>query len=110
MTPGQLLAPSSCLEWLNYATGWDMDLKEFIRCGERIFNLQRMINVRRGISRKDDTLPARFLIEKLRDGPLAGHVPPLGELLSDYYSYREWNEEGIPTKKKLVGLGLEETT
>ncbi len=110
MPHDQHVAPSSCLEWVDCVTGWDMDLEEFIQCGERIFNLQRMINVRRGISSKDDTLPARFLTEKLRDGPLAGRVPPLQEMLSDYYSYRGWNEEGIPTKKKLVELGLEETT
>jgi aldehyde:ferredoxin oxidoreductase len=69
-----------------------------------------MINVRRGISRKDDTLPGRSLSEKLQGGPHAGHVPPLGEMLGDYYSYREWNAEGIPTREKLIGLGLEETT
>ena len=83
-----------------------MDLGEFIRCGERIFNLQRMINVRSGISSKDDTLPTRFLTEKLTDGPIAGHVPPLGEMLGDYYSCRGWSKEGIPTKEKLVDLGL----
>jgi aldehyde:ferredoxin oxidoreductase len=109
MPHGQCVQPSTCVEWLNYVTGWDMDLKEFIQCGERIFNLQRMINVRRGISRKDDTLPGRFLTVKLQSGPQAGHVPPLGEMLGDYYSYREWNTEGIPTKKKLIELGLEET-
>lgn len=108
MPQGQHVAPSSLLYWLNLVTGWNMDLKEFIRCGERIFNLQRMINVRRGIRRNDDTLPARFLTEKLRDGPNAGHVPPLGEMLSEYYSYRGWNKEGIPTKRKLRELGLEE--
>jgi aldehyde:ferredoxin oxidoreductase len=107
MPKDQHLAPSSSLEWLNCITGWDMNLKEYLQCGERIFNLQRMINVRRGMSRKDDTLPARFLTEKLREGPNEGHVPPLGEMLGDYYSSREWSEEGIPTRKKLAELGLE---
>jgi aldehyde:ferredoxin oxidoreductase len=109
MPQGQHTAPSSYLEWLNHVTGWNMDLKEFIKCGERIFNLQRMINVRRGISRKDDMLPGRFLTERLHSGPHAGHVPPLGEMLGDYYFCRGWNEEGIPSKEKLVELGLEET-
>ena len=109
MPPGQYVAPSTCLEWMNHVTGWDMDLEEFLGCGERIFNLQRMINVRRGISRKDDTLPARFLTEKHPEGPNSGRVPPLGEMLAEYYSYRQWNPEGIPTQKKLNGLGLTET-
>ncbi len=86
-----------------------MDFDEFMRCGERIFNLQRMINVRRGISRKDDCLPSRFLTEKLPEGANKGHVPPLGGMLGDYYFFRRWNQEGIPTKEKLLELGLEET-
>lgn len=110
MSKGQHLPPSACSAWLNYITGWDMNLKEFLQCGERIFNLQRMINVRRGISRKDDTLPARILTEKPLEGPNEGHVPPLGEMLGDYYACREWNEEGIPTQKKLAELGLEGLT
>lgn len=107
MSKDQHLPPSACVEWLNHITGWDMNLKEFLQCGERIFNLQRMINVRRGISRKDDTLPGRILTEKALEGPNKGHVPPLGEMLGDYYASREWNQEGIPTKKKLVELSLE---
>ena len=110
MPKDQHLPPSACVEWLNYIRGWDMTLTEFLQCGERIFNLQRMINVRRGMSRKDDTLPARMLTEKHREGPNEGHVPPLGEMLGDYYAYREWNEEGIPTRKKLAELGLEGLT
>jgi len=109
MPPNVHLEPSSCLEWLNHITHWGMGFEEFMRCGERIFNLQRMINVRRGISRKDDTLPGRFLTEKLREGANKGHVPPLGAMLGEYYVYRGWNAEGIPGKEKLAQLGLEET-
>lgn len=97
--------PPKLVEWLNYVTGWDMDLEEFMKTGERIFNLERMFNVRRGISRKDDTLPMRMLTHKNLPHK---HLPPLGEMLGEYYSYRGWSEEGIPTKKKLEELGLEE--
>ncbi|MDI7260582.1 MAG: aldehyde ferredoxin oxidoreductase C-terminal domain-containing protein [Thermodesulfobacteriota bacterium] len=80
-----------------------------MRTGERIFNLKRAFNVRRGISRKDDTLPPRILVQK-RGGkaPTAENLPPLGEMLNEYYQYRGWAEDGIPTKEKLIGLGLEE--
>lgn len=101
------LPPSHILEWLNYATGWDMDLEEFLRCGERIFNLQRMINVRRGISRKDDILPARILTRKRGGkGAVAENLPPLGAMLNEYYSCRGWDEDGIPTREKLMELSL----
>ncbi|MFH1169314.1 MAG: aldehyde ferredoxin oxidoreductase C-terminal domain-containing protein, partial [Chloroflexota bacterium] len=101
------VAPDKLLEWLNLTTGWGLELKEFMRTGERIFNLKRAFNVRRGTSRKDDTLPPRILTQK-RGGTssTAQHLPPLGELLGDYYQCRGWSEEGIPTKTKLAGLGL----
>ena len=92
----------SMVNLLNYVTGLDLDIKEFMKIGERIFNLQRLYNVRCGISRKDDTLPSRFLTLKRNRGKL----PPLGKLLSDYYEYRGWNEEGIPDQIKLKELNL----
>ena len=94
------------LDWLNCITGWDMELAEFHLCGERIFNLQRMINVRRGISRKDDTLPSRLLTQGLKQGGTQGNLPPLGKMLDDYYELRGWTEEGLPTKPMLTQLGL----
>lgn len=95
---------SQLVEWLNCVTGWDMDVNALLLVGERIFNLKRLFNVRRGISRKDDTLHPRFLTHKA-----ARELPPLGILLNEYYSHRGWSEEGIPTKRKLKELELDET-
>jgi len=99
---------STLVDWLNWVTGWNMDLDEFMRTGERIYNLKRLYNVREGISRKDDTLPPRILIHKRGEGGSAEALPPLGELLSRYYRYRGWDELGIPTEERLRELGLEE--
>jgi len=41
---------------LRTATGVDYSTEEFLKCGERIWNLERMFNIRAGFSRKDDTL------------------------------------------------------
>lgn len=90
------------VDFLNFVTGWSMGLAEFLTVGERIFNLQRLYNVRCGISRKDDYLPPRFLTLK-RD---KDKLPPIGQLLSDYYECRGWTEEGLPTKQKLSELNL----
>ncbi len=84
----------------------DVDLKEFLKTGERISNLIRMYNVRLGLSRKDDTLPNRILTEKFQEGGGAGYLPSLGEMLSEYYQYRTWTKEGIPFPSKLEELGL----
>lgn len=102
----QRVQASHFVELLNSITGWDMDLAEFMKTGERIFNLKRMFNVRRGISRKDDVLPPRILTHKRGEGGAAEHLPNLGAMLSEYYAYRGWSEEGIPTREKLAELGL----
>ena len=97
---------SHLLSWLNYVTGWDMDLDEFMRTGERIFNLKRVYNVRCGISRKDDTLPPRILTHRRKTGGASQNLPPFGRMLSEYYEFRGWSEEGIPKKEKLYQLGI----
>lgn len=100
--------PQHLLKLLNCVTGWDMGFEEFMKATERIFNLKRMFDVRRGISRKDDTLPARILTHKRGSGGAADHLPHLGAMLNEYYAFRGWSEEGIPLREKLVDLGLEE--
>jgi aldehyde:ferredoxin oxidoreductase len=67
-----------------------------------------MINVRRGISRKDDTLPPRILTHSRGQGwgRSATNIPWLGKMLEEYYALRGWSEEGIPTRAKLAALGL----
>ncbi|MFH1114332.1 MAG: aldehyde ferredoxin oxidoreductase family protein [Pseudomonadota bacterium] len=90
-------------------TGWDFSVEEFRTAGERIFNLARLFNVREGLTRHDDTLPARLLKEPLPDGPAEGLVVDLEPLLDAYYTYRGWDNQGRPTLKKLKELGLEHT-
>lgn len=90
---------------INAATGWDMDREEFFRTGERIFNIKRLYNNRLGITRKDDTLPQRML-RKVRGGG-TDHLPPLQDMLHEYYQYRGWDEFGRPTPEKISELGLE---
>ncbi|MDI6755664.1 MAG: aldehyde ferredoxin oxidoreductase family protein [Thermodesulfobacteriota bacterium] len=92
--------------WYTMVTGLPMDVAEFLKTGERIFNLKRLYNVRCGISRKDDVLPARFLTLQREGEGLTPNLPPLGEILSQYYQVRGWSEEGIPLPEKLKELGL----
>jgi len=41
-----------------------------------------------------------------RGGGSGDNLPRLNEMLKDYYRLRGWDEFGIPTKKKLVELGI----
>ena len=85
---------------VNYATG------ELIKVGERIWNLERLYNNREGFTRKDDSLPTRLLAEAPTEGPSKGWVSQLEPMLKEYYRSRGWDDNGIPTPKKLVDLGL----
>ena len=98
---------SLLVEWYEYVTGRTLDIQRFLLTGERIFNLKRIYNTKCGISRKDDFLPFRMSTLKKKDWkgqPL--NLPPIGQMLSDYYECRGWSEEGIPTEEKLLELDI----
>ena len=75
--------------------------------GERIYNLERLFNLRAGFGAKDDTLPRRMLEQPLPGGPAQGQVCRLDEMLPEYYRLRGWDESGFPTAEKLTELGLD---
>ncbi|WZL71633.1 aldehyde ferredoxin oxidoreductase family protein [Clostridiaceae bacterium 35-E11] len=93
-------------DWINAATGWELSAQDVKIIGERLFNLKRMYNVKLGISRKDDTIPPRLLIHGKETGAAARVIPHFPKILYDFYEYRGWNLEGIPTNSKLEALGL----
>ncbi len=98
-------------ELLQAATGWDLDGEEVRQIGERIVNLERLFIAREGITRRDDTLPKRFLQEPLPEGsgPSTGSVLELAPMLDEYYRARGWDVgSGLPTPEKLAELGLSE--
>jgi aldehyde:ferredoxin oxidoreductase len=94
------------VKWYHDVTGNEMTIDDFVKTGERIFNLKRLYNVRLGVSRKDDSLPLRSLTFKRIGKGLTPNLPPLGQMLGEYYEYRGWSEDGIPTPEKLKELGL----
>ncbi len=89
------------------ATGVPFTPGDFIKIGERIWNLERLWNLKAGLTRKDDSLPERLLKEAHKSGPSAGVVVDLETMLDEYYRERGWDENGVPTKEKLVELGLD---
>jgi len=96
---------------LSLITAFEIDVPRLKTIGERIVNLQRMFNVREGITRKDDTQPRRLLEEKSPSpGRAYGHVIYLKPMLDEYYQLRDWHPStGVPTSSKLRSLGLEYT-
>jgi len=109
---GLLLTAQDYLDLLNNATGWNLEVDDFRKSGERIYNLMRAFCVREGITREKDTLPGRLMEDPLPEGPAQGMVieKETLEMLKDaYYEFRGWDKEsGKPSAEKLGELGLEE--
>ncbi|MHC4396586.1 MAG: aldehyde ferredoxin oxidoreductase family protein [Planctomycetota bacterium] len=93
-------------DMFNAIVGEDWTTETLLEAGERIWNLERMFNLKAGVSPAQDTLPKRLLTEPIAKGPCKGHIHRLPELLPEYYKERGWNEQGLPTETKLAGLGI----
>jgi aldehyde:ferredoxin oxidoreductase len=89
-------------------TGYEIDAGEVLRIGERVWNMQKVFNLRAGCTREDDTLPPRLLREPLTEGAPKGRVWEREPLLDDYYRARGWDREGRPTPEKLSELDIGE--
>jgi len=91
---------------INAITGFDYTDEGLLACGERIWNNERLHNLRVGYTKADDTLPKRFLNEPIPAGPSKGHIHHLEDLLPEYYTIRGWDQEGVPTSECLSSLGM----
>ena len=93
---------------LKIHNGVDLTSEELQVIGERIVNLNRLFNVARGITRREDQLPDRLTKEGAPKGPSRGQVVELDQMLDEYYEQRGWDlETGLPTMATLKRLGLE---
>jgi len=89
-------------------TGKPYKADELLEAGERIWNLERLFNLRAGISGQDDQLPERFLKEPLEGGPAQGQVSHVPEMLPKYYQLRGWSKKGKPLPETLSRLNLDD--
>jgi aldehyde:ferredoxin oxidoreductase len=83
-------------------TGFDIGGQELLLAGERIWNLERLYNLREGFTAADDRLPTRLLSEPNEEGDVVDLAP----MLAEYYRFRGWTEQGVPRAEKLERLGL----
>jgi aldehyde:ferredoxin oxidoreductase len=85
--------------------------QQLMDVGERIVTLERMLNIRFGFGRKDDTLPERYFVEptvaglpKVRNRKIDRQA--FEKLLDEYYNLHGWDENGVPRQETLERLGL----
>ncbi|EHM10453.1 aldehyde:ferredoxin oxidoreductase [Thermanaerovibrio velox DSM 12556] len=94
-------------EQLSSAVGIDYSTDDLMKIGERIWNMERLFNLKEGFSAADDVLPQRMTSEPLPEGPHKGKVSRVPEMLPKYYEVRGWTSEGVPTEEKIRELGLD---
>ncbi|NMD71673.1 aldehyde ferredoxin oxidoreductase family protein [Bacillus sp. DNRA2] len=94
-------------EMVRTATGINYTDEEILQSGERTWNLEKMINLKYGFTKRDDTLPPRLLTEPISKGPAKGKVTELDVMLPEYYALRGWDEAGVPSEIKRNELSIE---
>ena len=100
------LWPTRLTELMNLTTGANYTPQEIMKAAERVYNLERLFLIAAGSGGKDDTLPYKMLHVPAHEGPPKGRVVELDKMLPRFYQVRGWDENGIPTREKLVELGL----
>lgn len=99
--------PKDAVTFIKSAVGIpDFHEGMLMMAGERIWNQERLFNLKAGFTSADDTLPPRHLKEAVNEGPSKGLVNQLDKMLPEYYGVRGWDREGRPTEDKVRELGL----
>jgi aldehyde:ferredoxin oxidoreductase len=92
------------------STGMEATSKDLMTAAERIRTLERLFNIREGLTRRDDTVAERMFNEPLKDGAWKGEVldrEKFEQMKDAYYALRGWDLEGRPKQETLEKLGLE---
>jgi benzoyl-CoA reductase subunit BamB len=86
-------------QFISAGAGIEMDEAGLSQAAKRYRTLIRAINIRRGMRRKDDKPPENHWKKRF---------PELEkELLDAYYTFKGWNNDGIPTSESLRELKLD---
>jgi aldehyde:ferredoxin oxidoreductase len=89
-------------------TGIEASKEDILMTGERIWYLERLLNLKLGLRVEEDTLPKRFVEEPLGEGPIKGVTCPINQLLELFYRYRELDpRNGYPSEERIRKLGLD---
>jgi len=97
------LAPQAAV--LRYVTGQKITAGRFLQIGERGFNIERLFNLREGLTALDDDLPAR-LTDTPQDVGNPNSKVRISKMIQAYYKLRGWDSTGVPAKRKLKQLGI----
>ena len=93
---------------LRGVTGVDYQPGDLFAIGDRISCVERAFNVREGLKREDDILPARLTTEAIGRGPSQGHqVDDLEAMKDEFYRFCGWDlQTGAPLAERLKALEI----
>jgi aldehyde:ferredoxin oxidoreductase len=97
------------IELLRAITGWETNVWELMKAGERCVTMARAFNMREGWTRADDVLPARMaephVSKTINEKPVMPEA--LDAAITTYYSMMGWDPEtGHPSEAKLHELDI----
>ncbi|HHW74466.1 MAG TPA: aldehyde ferredoxin oxidoreductase family protein [Firmicutes bacterium] len=90
-----------------HCTGERYTLGKMMELGKRVVSMDRIFNLREGLTGADDTLPKRLTDELQRAEEPRSKVT-LSKMLPKYYNFRGWTPAGVPREKTLRTLQIEE--
>jgi aldehyde:ferredoxin oxidoreductase len=90
------------------ATGRVLEWPEMLALGERIWNLEKLFNLKAGLTRDDDRLPRKCFEPVLGETSQSSVIDEtrFEAMLDEYYSLRGWDSAGVPRRSKLDELGI----
>jgi aldehyde:ferredoxin oxidoreductase len=102
-------------EWskvLYYNTGLEMSPLDIWTVAERANNMERLFNIREGLTRERDWLVDRYYDEPTRLGipGVRGRTidrKKFKQMIDEFYGHRGWDENGVPTPETLKRLGID---
>jgi len=97
---------------IRYNTGLELSAKEIWDCADRAYALERLFNIREGLTRKDDWLVDRYFDEPTPIGLDIVRGRSIDRerfkaMLDEYYQIHGWDENGVPTPETLKRLELD---
>ena len=84
---------------ISSAVGIDIDEAELSKIARRNRTLIRAINIRRGMRKADEKPPEDHWKKRFPEYE--------AKLLDEYYKFKGWDNQGIPTKESLHELGMD---
>jgi aldehyde:ferredoxin oxidoreductase len=96
-------------EQLSAVTGWDMNMEEVFKTGERIYTMRHLFNLREGQNPLTRNVPGRMIgSPPLKEGNVKDVTVDLQALTNEFLDRLSWDRHTtIPSEVRLQELGMD---